>query len=92
MQTKRCWAGVCWEVQLWSSVLGAASLGGSPREHRQPEWGRDDAIPDHSWSALPCCHRSLAQGKEAEGNAAQAAPGVRWVVICAWPCKNTSTS
>lgn len=85
--------GVCWEVQLWSSVLGTANLGTALGAVPESTGSQNGAgmmpfliIPGQ---LCPAATGALAQGKGAVGNAAQAAvPGVCWVVIRAWPCKN----
>lgn len=82
----RCCAGHFWEVQLWSSVLGTASVGTSLGTVPESTGSQDGAgvmplLPSVSSALLP--REPLPRGRKV-GNAAQ--PVVRWVVISALDC------
>lgn len=79
-----------WEVQLWSSVLGTASVGTGLGAVPEGTASQDGAgmvpfLPSVS-SAWLCCHGSPCPG---EGAAQPAVPAARWVVILALHCSQS---
>lgn len=93
VQTKRrCWAGISWDVQLWSSVLGTARVGtglGTVLGSRgsQNGAGMVPFLP----SALPCCHGSPWPGEGSCGKCSTACGALgcnpcSGLFPSAWPC------